>query len=122
MLWVGFVLEGPSGRVYFAGDTGYFNGFEAIGQRLGPFDLVAVPIGAYEPRAMMRESHMNPEEALRAAIDLRASRAMAMHYGTFDLSDEPLAEPPLRFRDAAINSELGEEAAWVLDIGETRKF
>ena len=80
------------------------------------------PIGAYEPRAMMRESHMNPEEALRAAIDLRAYRAMAMHFGTFDLSDEPLAEPPLRYRDAARNSELGGDAAWVLDIGETRTF
>jgi L-ascorbate metabolism protein UlaG (beta-lactamase superfamily) len=42
---------------------------------------------------MMRESHMNPEEALQAAIDLRAYRAMAMHFGTFDLSDEPLDEP-----------------------------
>jgi N-acyl-phosphatidylethanolamine-hydrolysing phospholipase D len=121
-LWSSWAVTGAERRFYFAGDTGYFPGFEAIGQRLGPFDLVAVPIGAYAPRAMMRESHMNPEEALRAAIDLRGSRAVAMHFGTFDLSDEPLAEPPQRFRDAAGNSELGAEAAWVLDIGETRAF
>ena len=121
-LWSSWAVTGAEKRFYFAGDTGYFDGFEAIGHRLGPFDLVAVPIGAYEPRAMMRESHMNPEEALRAALDLQASRAIAMHFGTFDLSDEPLAEPPRRFKDAARSSELDAESAWVFDIGETREF
>ena len=71
---------------------------------------------------MMRESHMNPEEAIRAALDLQARAAVAMHFGTFDLSDEPLTEPPLRFSAAAKQSELGETGAWVLDIGETREF
>jgi N-acyl-phosphatidylethanolamine-hydrolysing phospholipase D len=121
-LWSSWAVTGSERRFYFAGDTGYFSGFQAIGSRLGPFDLVALPIGAYAPRAMMSESHMNPEEALLAAIDLRASRAVAIHFGTFDLSDEPLAEPPQRFRNAARNSELGEEAAWVFNIGETREF
>jgi len=121
-LWSSWAVTSAERRFYFAGDTGYFPGFEEIGSKLGPFALVALPIGAYAPRAMMRESHMNPEEALLAAIDLQASRAMAMHFGTFDLSDEPLAEPPLRFRNAARNSELGEEAAWVFNIGETREF
>jgi N-acyl-phosphatidylethanolamine-hydrolysing phospholipase D len=65
---------------------------------------------------------MNPEEAVRAAIDLRAVRAVAMHFGTFDLSDEPLAEPPVRFTKAAAGSELGADAAWVMSIGETRRF
>ena len=121
-LWSSWAVIGAQQRFYFAGDTGYFDGFKMIGDALGPFDLVAVPIGAYEPRAMMRESHMNPEEALDAAIDLRASSAVAIHFGTFDLSDEPLAEPPQRFNEAAKNSELGSDAAWVLDIGETRAF
>jgi N-acyl-phosphatidylethanolamine-hydrolysing phospholipase D len=121
-LWSSWAVIGADRRFYFAGDTGYFSGFETIGQRLGPFDLVAVPIGAYEPRAMMRESHMNPEEALRAATDLRAVRAVAMHYGTFDLSDEPLSEPPLRFKEAAKGSSLADGAAWALNIGETREF
>jgi N-acyl-phosphatidylethanolamine-hydrolysing phospholipase D len=71
---------------------------------------------------MMRESHMNPEEALRAATDLQAVRAVAMHYGTFDLSDEPLAEPPLRFKEAAKGTSLADGAAWTLNIGETREF
>ena len=121
-LWSSWAITGNDRRFYFAGDTGYFSGFETIGERLGPFDLVAVPIGAYEPRAMMRESHMNPEEALRAATDLRAERAMAMHYGTFDLSDEPLPEPPLRFKAAAKGSSLADGGAWTLNIGETREF
>jgi N-acyl-phosphatidylethanolamine-hydrolysing phospholipase D len=121
-LWSSWAVTGAEQRFYFAGDTGYFDGFKMIGEALGPFDLVAVPIGAYEPRAMMRDSHMNPEEALRAAIDLRAERAVGIHFGTFDLSDEPLAEPPQRFNEAAQHSELGSDAAWVLDIGETRAF
>lgn len=121
-LWSSWAVTSAQKRFYFAGDTGYFSGFETIGEGLGPFDLVAVPIGAYEPRAMMRESHMNPEEALRAATDLRALRAVGIHFGTFDLSDEPLDEPPLRFKDAARGSRLADGAAWVLDIGETREF
>ena len=71
---------------------------------------------------MMRASHLNPEEAVQAGIDLGAQRAVAMHFGTFDLSDEPLDEPPQRFRDAAEASPLGRENAWVLRIGETRDF
>ena len=120
-LWSSWAVTAEDRRFYFAGDTGYFSGFKAIGERLGPFDLVAVPIGAYEPQAMMRESHLNPEEAIQAAIDLDADRAVAIHFGTFDLSDEPLAEPPLRFRQAAISAQF-DDSAWILSIGETRKF
>jgi N-acyl-phosphatidylethanolamine-hydrolysing phospholipase D len=121
-LWSSWAVTGDQRRFYFAGDTGYFPGFEEIGRKLGPFDLAAVPIGAYEPRAMMRESHMNPEEAVRAARDLRAKKALGIHFGTFDLSDEPLSEPPERFRSSASDTALGAAGAWVLKIGETREF
>jgi len=121
-LWSSWAMSGPQRRFYFSGDTGYFDGFSQIGETLGPFDLAAVPIGAYEPSKMMRESHMNPEEAVRAAIDLRAERAVAIHFGTFDLSDEPLDEPPRRFLEAAMTNRFGTDGAWVLQIGETRKF
>ena len=121
-LWSSWAIVGPQRRFYFAGDTGYFEGFARIGKTLGPFDLAAVPIGAYEPSAMMRESHMDPEEAIRAAGDLAARRAVAMHFGTFDLSDEPLDEPPRRFAAAARASSLGADGAWILRIGETRGF
>ena len=121
-LWASWAITGPERRFYFAGDTGYFDGFRRIGKTLGPFDLAALPIGAYAPREMMRFTHMNPEESVESAIDLRAERALAIHFGTFDLSDEPVDEPPHRFLDAARKSGLGEDAAWVIRIGETRAF
>lgn len=121
-LWASWAVTSVQGKLFFAGDTGYFGGLKDIGERLGPFDLAALPIGAYEPRAMMQASHMNPEEAVEAAIDLGAKRAVAMHFGTFDLSDEPLDEPPRRFKQAARDGDLGEDSAWVLQIGETRTF
>jgi N-acyl-phosphatidylethanolamine-hydrolysing phospholipase D len=121
-LWSSWAVVGPERRFYFAGDTGYFDGFAKIAETFGSFDLAAVPIGAYEPAAMMRASHMTPEQAFRAALDLRARRALAMHYGTFDLSDEPLDEPPRRFLEAATQQGHDSESAWMLSIGETRLF
>jgi N-acyl-phosphatidylethanolamine-hydrolysing phospholipase D len=121
-LWAGWVIEGPTRRFYHAGDTGYFGGFREIGERLGPIDLAAVPIGAYLPEAMMRPVHLNPEEALRAAADVRARRVLATHFGTFDLTDEPLDEPPRRFTEAAARNGFGKRNAWVLKIGETRRW
>lgn len=121
-LWSSWAVAGPERRFYFAGDTGWFDGFARIAEVFGSFDLAAVPIGAYEPAAMMRAAHLDPEQAVRAARALRARRALAIHYGTFDLSDEPLDEPPRRFRDAAEREGLGSDEAWVLRIGETRAF
>ena len=121
-LWASWAVIGSEKRFYFAGDTGYFAGFKQIGAKLGPFDLAAVPIGAYEPHAMMAETHMNPEEAVQVALDVQADTALAIHFGTFDLSDEPLSEPPLRFKTAAKETILGADKSWVMDIGETRKF
>jgi len=120
-LWAGWVIEGTR-RFYFAGDTAYFAGFREIGQRLGPPDLAAMPIGAYLPVAMMKPVHANPEEALRAAADAGARRVLGMHFGTFDLTDEPLDEPPVRFRVEAARLGLAEDQAWVLKVGETRAF
>jgi N-acyl-phosphatidylethanolamine-hydrolysing phospholipase D len=121
-LWASWAVVGPERRFYFAGDTGWFDGFARIAEVFGGFDLAAVPIGAYEPAAMMRAAHLDPEEAVRAALSLRARRAVGIHFGTFDLSDEPLDEPPRRFLDAAEAQGLGREAAWVLRVGETREF
>ena len=121
-LWSSWAVVGPDRRFYFAGDSGAFPGFRQIGDALGPFDLAALPIGAYQPAAMMREWHLDPEQAVRAGLDLRAEHLLAIHFGTFDLSDEPLFEPPLRFRAAAREQGLAPERVWVLDIGETRRF
>jgi N-acyl-phosphatidylethanolamine-hydrolysing phospholipase D len=121
-LWAGWVVEGPTRRFYHAGDTGYFDGFAEIGRRLGPIDLAAIPIGAYAPAAIMHSVHLNPEEAVQAALDLHARRVVAMHFGTFDLTDEPPDEPPRRFHAAATQLGLDPEHAWTLNIGETRSW
>ena len=71
---------------------------------------------------MMAESHMNPKEAFQAALDLRAERALGVHYGTFDLADEPLDEPPTRFRAAAREAEGTPDRTWIFAIGESRPF
>jgi N-acyl-phosphatidylethanolamine-hydrolysing phospholipase D len=120
-LWAGFVVAGETRRFYHAGDTGLFDGFARIGRHAGPIDLACLPVGAYEPRAMMGPIHLNPEEAVRAALDLDARAAVAMHFGTFDLSDEPLDEPPRRFLAEALARGLGERAS-IMAIGETRGF
>lgn len=121
-LWAGWVVAGPTRRFYFAGDTGYQRAFAEIAARLGPLDLAALPIGAYEPAAMMRSVHMNPEEAVRATVDLGARRALGIHWGTFDLTDEPIDEPPRRFLVAGQRAGLDADRLWVLAPGETREF
>jgi N-acyl-phosphatidylethanolamine-hydrolysing phospholipase D len=121
-LWAGWVVEGPTRRFYHAGDTGYFAGFREIRERLGVVDLAALPIGAYLPPEIMRFVHLDPEEAVRAARDLEARRVVGMHWGTFDLTDEPLDEPPRRFRAAATAAGYDAKRAWVMDVGETRRW
>jgi N-acyl-phosphatidylethanolamine-hydrolysing phospholipase D len=121
-LWAGWVVEGPTRRFYHAGDTGYFAGFAEVGERLGPIDLAAMPIGAYDPPSIMRVVHLNPEEAVQAARDLRASRVVGMHFGTFDLTDESPGAPPRRFQAAAARAGFDAEHAWILGVGETRRW
>jgi L-ascorbate metabolism protein UlaG (beta-lactamase superfamily) len=121
-LWGGFVLRGPEGVAYHSGDTAYFDGFRDIGERLGPIDWAMLPIGAYEPRWFMESQHMNPEDAGQAFLDLGARRLVAMHWGTFRLTDEPLGEPPERMRAFFRERGLGDERLWVLDVGENRRL
>jgi N-acyl-phosphatidylethanolamine-hydrolysing phospholipase D len=120
-LWCAWVVAAPERRFYFMGDSGWFSGFADVGRAFGPFDLAAVPIGAYEPAAIMRSHHLDPEHAVQAGLALGARRLVAMHFGTFDLADEPFDEPPVRFRAAAARAGYGDDA-WVLRIGETRDF
>jgi N-acyl-phosphatidylethanolamine-hydrolysing phospholipase D len=121
-LWCAWVVRSPERTFYFMGDSGWYPGFADVGRVFGPIDLAAVAIGAYQPTALMRPHHVDPEEAVRAGRALAARRLVAMHFGTFDLSDEPLDEPPARFRAAAAAAGYAESDAWVLRIGETRDF
>lgn len=99
VLWAGYVIDAPTLSTLFVGDSGYSEDFKAIAERLGPVDLALVPIGAYAPRWFMKSSHMNPDEALQVVDDVGASRAIAMHWGTFALTDEPMKEPAERLAD-----------------------
>jgi N-acyl-phosphatidylethanolamine-hydrolysing phospholipase D len=121
-LWSSWAVTSHERRFYFGGDTGLFEGFDAIGRRIGPFDLAAVPIGAYEPKPMMHFAHMDPEQAVAAGIALRARSLLGMHFGTFDLSDEPVEEPPRRFQAAGRAAGLLPEDVWILRLGESRGF
>jgi L-ascorbate metabolism protein UlaG (beta-lactamase superfamily) len=121
-LWGGFVLRGPEGAAYHAGDTGMFDGFAEIGARVGPIDWAMLPIGAYEPRWFMRPQHIDPEEAGAAFLALGARRMVAMHWGTFKLTDEPLGEPPARLRAWWRAQGLPDDRLWILAVGETRRL
>ena len=87
-LWGSWTIIGPQHRFFFSGDTGYCSVFEQIGQMYGPFDLAAIPIGAYEPRWFMAGQHVNPEEAVQMHVDLRSKQSVAIHWGTFALAHE----------------------------------
>lgn len=95
MLWSGHYLETPAGAVWFVGDTGYGDGriFAAVRERLGPPDIALIPIGAYEPRWFMAAQHVDPAEAMRIFQDVGAARALGIHWGTFQLTDEARDAP-----------------------------
>ena len=120
-LWGGWRLDGENGSsFFFAGDTGYSRDFLEIRARLGAVDLTALPIGAYAPRWFMAASHVDPEEAVQMHLDLGARRSVAMHWGTFVLTDEPLDEPPLRLYRALERRGLSLSDFDVWEHGETR--
>jgi L-ascorbate metabolism protein UlaG (beta-lactamase superfamily) len=100
-LWSGFTLRLPGGNIFFAGDTGWGGGtWAAEAARHGPFRLAILPVGAYAPRDVMQSNHMNPEEAVAAFERLRPARALGVHWGTFQLTFEPIDDPPRRLAAA----------------------
>ncbi len=102
VLWGSFIIITPQYKIFFAGDTAYNrNMFQEIHSLFGDIDLCLLLIGAYAPAWLMSEEHMNPEEALAAFYDLGGKFLIPMHYGTFDLSDEPMGEPLHRLKSAA---------------------
>ncbi|MBI5562204.1 MAG: MBL fold metallo-hydrolase [Deltaproteobacteria bacterium] len=117
MLWAGFMVDGNGERYFWAGDTGYYRGFKEIGDKFGPFSAVFLPIGSYEPRWFMKENHLNPEEALQAAVDLKAKTFIPIHWGTFDLTDEPLELPIKRLKE--VYGGTKEPGLMILEHGGT---
>lgn len=121
-LWGSWGARSATGRsLYFGGDSGWFPGYPEIAATAGPFDLILLPVGAYEPRWFMQPAHMNPEEAVRAYGELGAGAVLgAMHWGTFRLTDEDPLEPPRRTRAAWSSAGYFESRLWIPAIGETR--
>ena len=118
-LWCGFVVSVDSITMYFAGDTGYSPQFAEIGARFPGIDVALLPIGAYEPRWFMQPMHMNPEEAVRAHLDVQARASIGMHFGTFQLTDEGIDEPLRALESARTAAGVAPDAFRVLDFGET---
>ena len=119
-LWGGFVISGPSGNVYFAGDTGWGKHFERIAAKFAPIRCALLPIGAYLPRWFMRPAHIDPPEAVEAHFVLGAKSSIAIHFGTFDLGDDGEDEPLGDLR-LAIKAN-GNPRFHILDFGEGREL
>lgn len=126
-LWCSFAVSAPAGRFFYAGDTGDHPEFAEIGRRFGPFDVCALPIGAYEPRWFMHPVHLDPDEAVAAFRALQEHRGrsreaafVAVHWGTFRLTDEPILDPPRRTKEAWARAGLAPEKLWIMAHGETR--
>lgn len=117
-LWCSWLLEMDGFRFYFGGDTGYGQVFRDIGELFAPIDLALLPIGAYDPRWFMAPVHVAPEEAVRIHQDIGARQSVAMHWGTFVLTDEPMDEPPRRLRLALERQGISELAFRVMQHGE----
>ncbi len=120
-LWSSFAIEEKRKRsvLYFAGDTGYGPHFAEIRALLPRIDLALMPIGAYLPRWLMEEVHTTPAEAVQAFVDLGAERFFAIHWGVFDLADEPLHAPPALAREAAARLGVDPGRLLIPDVGES---
>lgn len=118
-LWGGFVLKNSKFNIYFGGDTGYGTHFKETAEKLGPFDLSLIPIGAYEPRWFMKEQHMNPEEAVQAHLDLKSKMSLGCHFGTFQLTDEGIDDPVKDLEIAKKKFGVGEADFIAPDNGKS---
>jgi N-acyl-phosphatidylethanolamine-hydrolysing phospholipase D len=125
-LWCSFAFRSPSFNFFYCGDTGYPEGFplfHQIGDVLGPFDFCVIPIAAYEPEELNKDAHINPREAVQVHKDLRSRQSVAIHWGSFQLSEEPMDAPP-RDLHHAIQEETENDPSTlinfsVLNHGET---
>ena len=118
-LWCGWVVTGPSGSFYFAGDTGWGSHFQMIRDRFPNLTVAFLPIGAYRPRWFMAQAHIDPEEAVRAQEVLGASTAIAIHFGTFAQADDGESEPLEALRAALARRSDPKPRFLALDNGQS---
>jgi len=118
-LWGGFVITMGEQRVYFVGDSGYGPHFKQVGEHVPGIQMALVPIGAYEPRWFMKRAHVNPEEAVQIHLDVRARISVGMHFGTFQLTDEAIDDPPRHLAEALDKLGVPRDEFVVPKFGET---
>ncbi len=118
-LWGGFSVLSDYGHAYFAGDAGYSAYFSEIRARLGAPRLSLLPIGAYEPRHLMQYLHMNPEDAVRAHLDLQSQLSMAVHHRMFQLTDESMLAPEQDLRVVLQQYAVDSTSFVCLDEGQS---
>jgi L-ascorbate metabolism protein UlaG (beta-lactamase superfamily) len=119
-LWGGYAIRAREGIAYHSGDTAFGEHFADIAQRIGAIDWAMLPIGGYNPRWFMEPQHVDPIEAARGFEALGARNLLAMHWGTFRLTDEAVGEPPARLREYWRERGLADDRLWILDVGEAR--
>lgn len=118
-LWGSFMVDQGEEKIYFAGDTGLGPHFKEIKERLGKPTLSLLPIGSYKPQWFMRFHHLNPEDAVVAHQDLESKKSIAIHYGTFQLSDEGIDEPVEDLKKAMDKHDMTDKDFLILDQGQT---
>jgi N-acyl-phosphatidylethanolamine-hydrolysing phospholipase D len=121
-LWCGWMLEIAGRKIFFAGDTGYAGYFPELYGRFAPVELALLPIGAYAPRWFMHPLHLDPIEAIKVHRDLGSRVSIAMHWGTFQLTDEPPGDPPALLRDSLAKASISDAGFRIAGIGETLTF
>ena len=130
-LWGGWAAIGPQFHWYFSGDTGYSQDFADTKKHFasrqtaalgGGFDMALIAVGAYEPRWFMKEQHVNPDEAVQIHKDLGAKRSVGVHWGTFNLTDEPLDQPPRDLAAARLAHKVSEDDFFLMAVGQTRRL
>ena len=117
ILWGSFLIKANGVTIYFAGDTAYSKHFKAINEVFGEIDYALMPVGAYNPRWFMKESHIDPQDSIQAFKELGAKHFIPMHYGTYDLTDEPYDEPIELLKTLGIDIDYT-----ILDIGGVLKI
>lgn len=121
-LWGSFVVKSSDKSFFFGGDSAYHDVFKLIGEKYGPFDFSALPIGAYKPRWFLKDNHVNPAEAIQIHKDIKSKQSVAIHWGTFPLSDEDYVEPPLELARMRAVMNVSRDSFFSLMHGETWKI
>jgi N-acyl-phosphatidylethanolamine-hydrolysing phospholipase D len=118
-LWGSYSVLGAESRFFFTGDTAYCSVFKTVSEFFGPYDMAAIPIGAYTPRWFMKDVHCNPEEAVKIHQDLRAKRSCAIHWGTFPMTGEDPVEPAFELARIRSINRMDSSEFFTMGIGET---